>query len=127
MRPPVVARPEPELRGICAFAGLAFEPGMLDYPATVDVSQKPHQQSLKRPPTAGLRDWRTQLAPSDVAAFEAVAGDLLRELGYEAAGSPSLSGRARRSWYASRVAAWQAAAAALRWSPLWRRRHPPRA
>jgi hypothetical protein len=123
----LVAAPEKELRRICDFANLVYEPGMLDYPGAVDVSQKPHQQSLTRPPTAGLRDWRTELSQDDVAAFEAVAGDLLRDLGYEAVGSPTLSGRARRSWYASRVVAWKAASSAARWSPLWRRRHPPRA
>jgi sulfotransferase family protein len=123
----LVAAPQEELRRVCDFAGLAYEPEMLDYPGAVDISDKPHQQSLRRPPTAGLRDWRTQLSPADVASFEAVAGDLLRELGYEATGSPTVSGRARRSWYASRVAAWKAASSASRWSPLWRRRHPPRA
>jgi hypothetical protein len=34
------------------------------------------------PPTAGLRDWRTQLPGGDVERIEAVAGDLLRDLGY---------------------------------------------
>jgi len=121
----LVADAEGALRRICDFAGLAFEPGMLAYAGEVDVSAKPHQQSLKRPPTSGLRDWRTQMAPADVAAFEAVAGDLLRELGYEASGSPTLSGRWKRASYAARVSAWTAASVALRRSPSWRRRHPP--
>jgi hypothetical protein len=121
----LVADPERELRRICDFAGLAFEPGMLEYAGGVDVSAKPHQQSLKRPPTSGLRDWRAQMSPADVAAFETVAGDLLRELGYAAAGSPTLSGRIRRASYAARSSAWTASSAALRVSPLWRRRHRP--
>ena len=74
-----------EVERICAFAGLPFEPAMIDYAGHVDVSAKPHQQSLTRPPTPGLRDWRSELRPEDVAAFEAVAGDLLAELGYEIA------------------------------------------
>lgn len=37
------------------------------------------------PVTPGLRDWRTQMAAEDVERFEAVAGDLLDELGYERA------------------------------------------
>jgi hypothetical protein len=121
----LVADPEEELRRICALAGLAFEPGMLDYAGRVDVSAKPHQQSLTRPPTPGLRDWRSQMAPGDVAAFEVVAGDLLRELGYEAAVKTTLGGSARRLIYASRTAAWRLAGASVRRSPLWRRRHPP--
>ncbi len=121
----LVAAPDEELGRICDLAGLGLEPGMLDYAGHVDVSAKPHQQSLTRPPTPGLRDWRSQMAPADVAAFEAVAGDLLRELGYEAAGRTTLGGSARRLTYASRAAAWRYAGAAVRRSPLWRRRHPP--
>ena len=34
------------------------------------------------PPTPGLRDWRRDMASEDVARFEAVAGDVLGELGY---------------------------------------------
>jgi hypothetical protein len=121
----LVAEPEEELRRICDFAGLAFDPAMLDYHARVDVSAKPHQQSLTRPPTPGLRDWRSQMPPAGVAAFEAVAGDTLHALGYEAAGRTTPAGSARRLTYAWRAAAWRSAAAALRRSPLWGRRHPP--
>jgi hypothetical protein len=35
--------------------------------------------------TPGLRDWRTQMCAGDVERFEAAAGDLLEELGYERA------------------------------------------
>ncbi len=121
----LVAAPEEELRRICEFAGIGFEPGMVDYAGRVDVSAKPHQQSLSRPPTPGLRDWSSQMAPAGVAAFEAVAGDLLRDLGYEAAGRTTLAGSSRRLAYATRAAAWRVAASAVRRSPLWRRRHPP--
>jgi Sulfotransferase family len=121
----LVAAPEEELRRICEFAGIGFEPGMVDYTGRVDVSAKPHQQSLSRPPTPGLRDWSSQMAPAGVAAFEAVAGDLLRDLGYETAGRTTLAGSSRRLAYATRAAAWRVAAFALRRSPLWRRRHPP--
>src|SRR5262249_31553563 len=43
----LAAEPERELRKICEHAGLAFDPAMLDYAGNVDVSAKPHQQSLK--------------------------------------------------------------------------------
>src|SRR5262249_58551434 len=98
---------------------------MLEYAAEVDVSSKPHQQSLKRPPTPGLRDWRTQLSPDDVAGFEQIAGDLLRRLGYEADRAPTVSGALRPASYSARVGAWTTASYALRRSPWWRRRHPP--
>jgi hypothetical protein len=121
----LVAEPERELRRICDLAGLAFEAGMLDYAGRVDVSAKPHQQSLTRPPTPGLRNWHTELAPADVAAFEEIAGDLLRELGYEATSGPTVTGRLHLLSYSARTAAWRGAGYALRRSPVWRRRHPP--
>jgi hypothetical protein len=122
----LVADPTAELRAICEFAGLPFEPGMLAYAGKLDLSRKPHQQSLTRPPTPGLRDWRRDLAPADVQAFEAVAGDLLAELGYPVAGSPRTTarGRLRRARYAALTTAWNATAAVLQRSPVWRRRHP---
>ena len=97
---------------------------MLEYAGNVDVSAKPHQQSLQRAPTPGLRDWRTELSPTDVTAFEEVSGDLLRELGYGAATGSTAAGRARLAWYQARISAWSASSRALRRSPAWRRRHP---
>ena len=80
----LVAEPEAELRRICAFVGLAYDEAMLDYAGKTESARKEHQQRLNEPPRVGVRDWRTEMAPADVAAFEAVAGDLLHELGYEA-------------------------------------------
>jgi hypothetical protein len=116
---------ESVLRRISTFAHLSYEHAMADYAGNVDVSAKPHQQSLRRPPTAGLRDWRVQMSPEDVGAFDRVAGDLLAELGYESHGRPGVAGRLRRVSYGTRAAAWRAASFGLRRSPLWRRRHPP--
>lgn len=120
----LVAEPEQTLRLICAHAQLAYEPAMLDYAGSVDVSAQPHQRSLTKPPTAGLRDWQAEMLEADVRAFEAVAGDLLAELGYETTSGPTMRGRLRRAWYAVRITAWNGVARALRVSPLWRRRHP---
>jgi len=127
----LVAEPAATLERICSFAGLAFEPAMLEYAGAVDVSAKPHQQSLTRPPTPGLRRWRDQMAPKDVAAFEAVAGRLLEDLGYEiVSGRPSAGARLSASWrrasYRARLRAWRGSSYLLRRSPGWRRRHPPR-
>jgi len=116
---------ESVLRRISTFARLPYEPAMADYAGNVDVSTKPHQQSLKRPPTAGLRDWRLQMSPEDVSAFDRVAGDLLDELGYESHERPGAAAMLRRASYGTRAAAWRAASFGLRRSPLWRRRHPP--
>ncbi len=123
----LVADPEGELRRVCAFLGLDYEPGMLAYPGEVDVSRRPHQRALLRPPTPGLRDWRRELSPAEAQAFEEVAGDLLAELGYETSRKrvPSLSGRLRLASYRARSRGWRLAGTLVRRSPLWRRRHPP--
>ena len=113
------------LRRISTFTRLAYDSAMAEYAGYVDVSDKPHQQNLRRPPTAGLRDWRLQMSPEDVGAFDRVAGDLLAELGYETHERPGVFGRLRRASYRTRAAAWRAASFGLRRSPLWRRRHPP--
>jgi hypothetical protein len=126
----LVVDPEGTLRRICTFAELPYEESMLAYAGTVDLSGKPHQQSLAKPPTPGLRDWRQTMSEEDVGAFEEVAGDLLDELGYEvrnaaARGGPSLAGRTRLARYRALGAVWRGAGYALQRSPLWRRRHPP--
>jgi hypothetical protein len=121
----LVADVEPTLRRVCEFARLEYEPGMVDYAGSVDVSAKPHQQRLKQPPTKGVRDWRRQMSSSDAAAFEHVAGDLLRELGYEASHALDAAGRVKLMSYEARALAWRGASFALRRSFLWRRRHPP--
>lgn len=83
----LVAEPERELRRICEFAQLPFEPGMLDHNAAAErqLSMSPipaEDKSLLRPITSGLRDWRTQMSESDRLAFESVAGDTLKRFGY---------------------------------------------
>ena len=122
----LVADPEGTVREICGFASLPFEPAMLDYAGAVDVSAKPHQQRLLRPPTAGVRSWREDMSPADAASFEAVAGTLLSELGYDVKAGAAGGTRAtlERGWYAGRLGAWNVAAGLLQRSPLWRRRHP---
>ena len=123
----LVDDPEGMLRAVSAFAGLEFDPAMLAYPGTLDLAAKPHQARLAQPPTAGVRDWRTEMETADVAAFEAIAGDTLAACGYEAAGTgpPGPAARARIAWYEARVSAWKAAGTAVARSPLWARRHPP--
>ena len=125
----LVAGAEVVVEGICDFAGLPYEPAMLDYAGAVDVSEKPHQQRLLQPLTPGARDWRTQMEADDVRAFESIAGELLADLGYEVAQPPTAVRPARERSpspaTASTSSAWNAAVSATQRSPLWRRRHPP--
>ena len=121
----LVADPGGGVSAICEFVGIPFEHGMLAYTGSVDVSEKPHQQRLLRPPTTGVRSWREDMAAADVAAFENVAGALLHELGYDVT-SPQRTLRASvtRLSYDVRLAAWNATASVIQRSPVWRRRHP---
>ncbi len=82
----LVAEPGRTLEGICGFIELPFRSEMLAYEGRaldrLPPDQRDHHANLARPPTVGLRDWRRDMPPADVAAVEAVAGDLLAALGY---------------------------------------------
>ncbi|MBI4259823.1 MAG: sulfotransferase [Actinobacteria bacterium] len=83
----LVADPEGVLGRVCGFLDLDLRPEMLRYfersgRALPERVRRSHEHEGK-PPTAGLRDWRREMDPVDVALFEAVAGEELEALGYE--------------------------------------------
>lgn len=92
--------PERELERLCTFVGLPYDDAMLQHDEH-DLEKLPERfrpihTRLALPPTKGLRDWRTQMSPREVAEFEAVAGDQLRAAGYDVVGgSPGLATRLR--------------------------------
>lgn len=77
--------PEGELHDICDFLDLDFEPVMLDKDArSKGVVAKPtHNYSPEAAGRKGMSSWQDDMRPGHVEMFEAVAGDLLSELGYE--------------------------------------------
>ena len=102
----LVGDPEPELRRLCEFCELDFEPGMLRYHE--DAAERLAAERGRDLPAAGARPaqraadragfhrltaapadparvgrWRTEMDPGDRREFERIAGDLLAELGYE--------------------------------------------
>ncbi len=79
----LVADPEHALRGICAFIELPYDDAMLRYHERADELVGTIHHNLARPPTRGIRDWRKDMRREDVTMFEALAGDLLDDLGYE--------------------------------------------
>lgn len=97
----LIADPEGTLRVVCPFLDLPFDEAMLQYrdrgaEAIAAVGVPGKHEHLVEPPTKGLRDWRTQMVPSDVAWFEQIAGTSLDRFGYERSGiSPSRSSRVR--------------------------------
>jgi hypothetical protein len=104
----LVADPEPTLRSICDFLELPWDDRMLSYhehaeerlseidrdiPATGRMPARPadnrlalHTRTAEPPTTSRIGRWRTEMSAADRAAFDAEAGELLRELGYEEAG-----------------------------------------
>ncbi len=121
----LVTEPEAHLREVCAFLGLEYQAAMLEYHRDADPDITVDHALLTRPPVQAARKWREQMASKDVELFEAVAGDVLSELGYERA-HPAPGRRARataeRALYAARVTAWHAALPLVRKSPAWRLR-----
>ncbi len=99
---------ERELRRICEFIELDFDPAMLGYHETAEQRLQEKARALPRahgapqaaekrlashaktfePPNPELiGTWRERMSRADRAAYEALAGDLLGELGYELEGT----------------------------------------
>jgi hypothetical protein len=77
--------PEAELRRICAFAGIAYDPAVLEatgfrVPA---YTAGQHQLVGSRIDSGRAEAWRQKLRPRQIEGFEAVARDVLTYLGYE--------------------------------------------
>lgn len=100
----LVTDPEPVLRRIAAFVDLPWDDAMLTYhegaenrmkevvrelkPAgggTITAEERVSQHELVSKPPSSQRAgrWREEMSASDQAAYEAIAGELLAELGYE--------------------------------------------
>ena len=112
----LVTDTEPNLRKIAGFLELEWDPGMLTYyehaaermaemardlPATDGKPTRPgeermqaHAMTQKPPDPSAMYRWKEKMSATDVAAFDAAAGELLSELGYEVgAGVPGAGGR----------------------------------
>jgi Sulfotransferase family len=100
----LVADPEPPLRRICEFIELDFDPAMLRHEqgaegrlaelGTLEASGGRQARDAKERATAHARAkqaattarsgaWRSEMSPGDQREFESVAGELLRDLGYD--------------------------------------------
>ncbi|HEX5915830.1 MAG TPA: sulfotransferase, partial [Rubrobacter sp.] len=82
----LVEDPERECKRLCEFLGVPYDDAMIRFHEGRErVEPGRGAKSAWLRVTSGLRDWRTQMAAGDVERFEAAAGDLLEELGYERA------------------------------------------
>jgi len=79
----LVSQPATECAALCDFLGLPYHDAMLKfYEGREKADPSLDAKKAWRPVTPALRDWRSQMTLDDVERFEAVAGDLLDELGY---------------------------------------------
>ena len=73
------------VRRLCDFLDLRFEPAMLTYHERIAPREEAHHPHVHKPPTKGLRNWRTELETEEVRLVELLVGDALDELGYDLA------------------------------------------
>ncbi|MFW5942039.1 MAG: sulfotransferase family protein [Chloroflexota bacterium] len=84
----LVRMPEQELRRLCRFLAEPYVPEMVEQQrlAREQLPAGGFHEPVRHPPTEGrIGRWREKMRPTDVRLFQAVAGDLLQELGYELA------------------------------------------
>ncbi|MFN2388437.1 MAG: sulfotransferase [Actinomycetota bacterium] len=83
----LVEDPEGEAKDLCDFLDLPFDPDMLDYTERARDAVLPRaarfNPHVTERPTARTRSWQDDLEPIDAEMFEAIAGGVLSELGYE--------------------------------------------
>lgn len=120
----MVEDPEGTVMGLCRFLGLEYDMAMMEYHhrGREFAASTKHPEAfsgLAKPVTKGMRDWRTEMDPDDVALFETIAGDLLAELGYDVTGIGG-DGKLRTQALAAQ-ARWQAKRTAARVTPVVRR------
>ena len=81
----LVDDPEARLKELCTFLDVGFDPVMLDSAGDDDevleraAAYNPH---VTEKPKSGVREWRRTMRDRHVEMFEAVAGNVLSELGY---------------------------------------------
>jgi hypothetical protein len=82
----LVVNPEQVCGELCDFLGLRFDDAMVRYHEGRSKTKSGlDAKHAWLPPTPGLRAWRSEMESTDLERFEAVAGSLLDELGYERA------------------------------------------
>jgi Sulfotransferase family len=82
----LVDDPERECKKLCEFLGVPYDDAMIRFHEGRErVKPGRSAKSAWLRVTSGLRNWRTEMCTGDVERFEAAAGDLLEELGYERA------------------------------------------
>ncbi len=105
----LIAEPETELRRLCRFLDLGFDPQMLVYHQRTNTRWETTGAgtNLRRPPTT-TRRWQDQMSRSEQARFALLAGRALRRWGYPIDTQASIVDRgaayvARAGWWYHRL------------------------
>jgi hypothetical protein len=89
----LVENPREACAAVCAFLHLPFDDCMLEFYAVREGDPGLEKKCAGLPITPGLRNWKSQMTPDQIESFEAIAGELLEDLGYPRA-VPRLSSEA---------------------------------
>src|ERR671911_372044 len=85
----LVEDPERECKRLCEFLGIPYDDAMIRFAEGKTRTDLPNARKTPKkawlPITSGMRNWRTEMPVKDVERFEAAAGNLLEELGFERA------------------------------------------
>jgi len=90
----LVRVPDQELLQLCRFLAEPYVPEMVEQQrlARQQLPAGGFHEPVRHPPSAErIGRWRQKMKPADLRLFQAVAGDLLQELGYELAPAGSMS------------------------------------
>ena len=83
----LVDDPEQECKRLCEFLGVPYDDAMIRFAEGKTRTDLPNARKTPKkawlPITSGMRNWRTEMPATDIQHFEAAAGNLLEELGYE--------------------------------------------
>jgi LPS sulfotransferase NodH len=117
----LIHRPDEVLAQVCTFLGVSHDPAMLSGEPSEEAADADHEL-LAGPVRPGRTDWRQMLPAHDVERFEAIAGELLGELGYARAGAPRrmrVGPPVTVAAFEARRRSWRLALRLVRRSPLW--------
>lgn len=97
----LIRDPEWQLQAICDFAGVSYDPAMIDGGGLIlsNYTQHNHRLVHKRPDPARIEAWRAELPEQEIAAFEWAVEGLLEGLGF----SPRFKSRPQPPAFAKRV------------------------
>jgi hypothetical protein len=99
----LVNEPQREVARMCAFLGVAFDEGVLDYHKRDDPAAPAWFRTLFADLKAPLKrenaeKWRREMRPEEIALADAICGGLGRRFGYEPAAAPAAGERLPKLW-----------------------------